>query len=577
MSPLPLLFASATLAGAPFVLDTTATRSDYKKTGRIDEVVAACAAAAKAGATCETVMTTPEGRPMPMITIGDTKTKPVVLVIGSIHAGEIDGKDASLFVISELLNNKRALGDVAVAFVPVYNVDGHERRSKNNRPNQRGPEEMGFRVTSQNLNLNRDWTKASAPETRGLLAVINRLDPVLTVDLHVTDGAQFRHDISVMVEPSVDDGTAAAVVVEGKKLSVSLQSALKKSGHLPLDFYPAFEVDDDPTSGIAVGVPPARFTNGYAAKRGRLGILVETHSWQPYKARVQATIDLLHGVLDDAAQNARAWRAAADAADAAQRALPGKSVVLRFEPDMEKKATFPFQGYAYTRTPSEISGALWTRYDERKAEVWHIPLWATQKATSTTTAPAAYAVLPGYAAPVVERLAAHGISFTRLSSPQTTTAKTWTATAVTFGGKPYEGQMTAKATGAWSQTSTSTTLPAGALIVPVAQARGRLVLELFEPDASESLVGWGFMNAAFEQKEYMEAYVAESEARAMLAKDPALRAAFIDKLKTDAAFAKDPEARLQFFYVRHPAWDARKDTVPILRLDAVPDVVDARR
>jgi hypothetical protein len=569
MLSLPLLLASTTLAAAPFVLDTAATRSDYKKTGRIDEVVAACAAAEKAGARCETVMTTPEGRPMPMITIGDTK-KPVVLVIGGIHAGEIDGKDAALFVISELLNNKRTLGDVAVAFVPVYNVDGHERRSKNNRPNQRGPEEMGFRVTSQNLNLNRDWTKANAPETRGLLAVINRLDPVLTVDLHVTDGAQFQHDISVMVEPSVDDGTAAAVVVEAKKLSASLQSTLKNTGHLPLDFYPAFEVDDDPSSGIAVGVPPARFTNGYAAKRGRLGILVETHSWQPYKARVQATIDLLHGVLDDAQKNARAWRTAADSADAAQRALPGKNVVLRFEPDMDKKATFPFQGYAYTRTPSEISGALWTRYDEKKKEVWNIPLWATQKPTSTTTAPAAYAVLPGYAGPVVERLLAHGISFTRLSAPQTTTASTWTATAVTFGAKPYEGQMTAKATGAWSQTSTSTTLPAGTLIVPVAQARGRLVLELFEPEASESLVAWGFLNAAFEQKEYMEAYVAESEARAMLAKDPALRAAFIDKLKTDAAFAKDPEARLNFFYVRHPAWDARKDTVPILRLDAVP-------
>ena len=93
---------------------------------------------------------------------------------------------------------------------------------------------------------------------------------------------------------------------------------------------------------------------------------------------------------------------------------------------------------------------------------------------------------------------------------------------------------------------------------------------MFEPAASESLVGWGFFNSVFEQKEYMEAYVAEGEARAMLKKDAALQEEFNAKLSSDAAFAQDPEARLDFFYRRHPAWDEQKDLLPVLRLPHAP-------
>lgn len=551
-----------------FTLDTVATRSGYTKTGRLDEVAAVCAAVNKAGgAKCEVKGTSPEGRPLHAITVGDPKTKPTILVIGGIHAGEIDGKDAELLVLSEILNKKVNVDDVAVVFVPVYNVDGAERFGKNHRPNQRGPEEMGWRVTSQNLNLNRDWTKADAVETRALLALIEEVDPVVVVDLHVTDGAQFQHDISVVVEPQNDDGSDTALIAPAKKLSASLQQALTKTGHQPLDFYPSFESEGDPMSGIAVGVTPARLTHGYVARRGRIGVLVETHSWRSYKERVASTADLLRGLFALAKTDAASWKKAAVDVDAARSALPGKTVTLSWDTDLEKKSTFAFQGYAYTRTPSEISGALWTRYDEKKKQVWNIPFWGSVKPTSSTTAPKSYVVLPGYAALVAERLKAHGIRFSIITTAYTTEVETWKATEVTFSPKPYEGRMTAKPKGSW--TSTRTTLPVGSLLIHVAQPRGRLVLELFEPQAPESFVGWGFFNSVFEQKEYMEEYVAEGEARAMLAKDPALQQAFNDKLASDPAFAKDSEARLNFFYMKHPAWDERKDVLPVLRTNAL--------
>src|SRR3546814_5673585 len=114
-------------------------------------------------------------------------------------------------------------------------------------------------------------------------------------------------------------------------------------------------------------------------------------------------------------------------------------------------------------------------------------------------------------------------------------------------------------------------MAAGSLFVPIAQPRARLVMALLEPQAPDSLLGWGEFNNAFEQKEYMEAYVAEEVAREMLAKDPSLKAAFEQRLKDDPAFAADPRGRLDFFYRRHSSYDSRYNLYPVLRTDTVPE------
>lgn len=95
-----------------------------------------------------------------------------------------------------------ALDHQVLLFVPVFNIDGHERFGRWNRPNQRGPEEMGWRTTAQNYNLNRDYLKADAPEMQAMLKLVERWDPLAYIDLHVTDGAKFEHDVSIQVEPA---------------------------------------------------------------------------------------------------------------------------------------------------------------------------------------------------------------------------------------------------------------------------------------------------------------------------------------------------------------------------------------
>ena len=569
-SLIALTVLTSLAAGAGFDLTTVADRSQMTRTGRLKEVAVVCERLRGSGQSCEVFGTSPEGRPLHAYTLradDGVTPKPVVLVIAGIHAGEIDGKDAIFTVVEELMN-KRHPGVLEAAdwvFVPVYNVDGHERFGPNHRPNQRGPEEMGWRVTAQNYNLNRDWTKADAPETRAMLALIAQKNPALIVDLHVTDGAKFRHDIAVLTEPFVDDGSNTALLAPAKRLATQMQTHLKKTKHFPVDFYPAFEIDDDPTSGFSRGVTPGRFTHGYANLRGRLGVLVETHSWQPYKARVQATVDLLHGVFDAARTDARAWQKAAVDVDAARNALVGKKIHLTFDSDPASKKTIDFLGYHYTRTPSAVSGGLWTQYDERKPETWRIPLVDDVVPAVTVSAPAAYAVLPGFAGEVAPILRAHGIRFhTVQAEVDGVVGERFPTGAKTFGATPYEGRQTLRVDGAWEPVRTH--LSVGTLVVPVAQPGARIVMELMEPMARESATAWGFFNRRFEQKEYMEDYVVEVEARRMMAKDPALARAFEARLVADAAFRADPQARLRFFYERHPAFDAVYGVVPVLRL-----------
>jgi hypothetical protein len=584
-SALPALALVAACGGAPppvAVPVLEAERSQLLRTGDHAEAVAMCDALAArypGTARCDRLGVSPEGRALvALIASADgvltperaaATGRPVILTVGGIHAGEIDGKDAGFLVLRDALAGNGpaapALAAATVVFVPIFNVDGHERRGPNNRPNQRGPEETGFRTNAGNLNLNRDWLKADAPETVLLLGLVRRWDPSLFIDLHATDGAKFEHDIAVMTAPVAARGDGLDEL--SAALSTNLMADLTALGHLPLPFYPSFQTDDDPSSGFAINEAPPRFSTGYSAARDRLGILVETHSWRTYRERVTSTRHLLETVLVRAVKEAAGWRAAAEAADRAGAQLGGTEVALAFAPAGEPR-TIEFRGYAYQRKPSEISGGTWTIYDETRPEIWKLPLFEKVEPALVVTAPrGGYLVAAGFAAEVARRLDAHGIVYQRLGAARPgLVVEVFRAEEASFD-KPFEGRTRATLKGAW--TAESQDLAAGSLFVPIAQPRARLVLHLLEPMAPDSLAGWGFFNGVFERKEYMEAYVAEDEARRMLAADPALRQAFEAKLAADPAFAASPAARLDFFYRRHPAFDRRWNLLPVYRTQAV--------
>ena len=583
----------------PDSLSTLAEQSQFRQTGRIAEVERLSHELTQAWP--EAVRSieygrSAEGRPLRALLVSRAgplsadqvraRKIPVLMLQGGIHPGESDGKDAGFIALRELLQGQEAAGAlerIAVLFVPAFNTDGHERTGRWNRPNQAGPEETGWRTTAQNLNLNRDYTKADAPEMRAMLRLIDEWDPLICADLHVTDGADFEPDVSIQVEP-INQGDPE-LHAAGRELRDGLIAHLSTSGSLPLDFYPDLARTDEPASGFALTVYSPRFSTGYFPQRNRFTVLVETHSWKAYAHRVRVTRNTILGLVELIAARGTDWLKLCNEADETATQLGGTEVTLDFvtrwrEParagsEVSERAdadarTIEFRGYAYTRNQSSISGAPVTVYDPKTPQIWRVPLRDTVRPLITAIVPRAGYILPvAFTAQITPRLEAHGIAFEHWAQRLTGLGvSAFRARQVRFSAAPFEGRMRAQLEGEW--TAESADLEPGAVFVPVAQPLARLIMALFEPRAPDSFAAWGFFNACFEQKEQLEPYVAEQIAAGMLASDAALRAEFTARLEADPEFARSPADRLEFFLRRHASWDQRYNLYPVLRIDTAP-------
>jgi hypothetical protein len=570
------------------ILTTAAEDSGFRTTGRADEVERLCAAFALQWPNvvrCIEFGRSAEGRPMLALIASraDPRKVPVLMIQGGIHPGESDGKDGGFIALRELLSGAAAAGvldRIAILFVPAFNVDGHERFGRWNRPNQNGPEETGWRTTAQNLNLNRDYMKADAPEMQAMLALLREWDPVVCADIHVTDGADFEPDISLQVEP-INQGDPQ-LYASGRELRDSLIDKLAAQGSLPLPFYPDLAKTDDPSSGFLLTVYSPRFSTGYFPQRNRFTVLVETHSWKDYARRIRVTRNTIVGLAELVGLHGARWQEQARLADATAARIGGSNVTLDYasrwrepatagatswEPEAGSAEMIEFRGYAYTRKPSPISGQLVTVYDPTTPQIWKVPYRGRVEASLVVQAPlGGYVVPPGYAREIGAKLALHGISFEPVRAlVDKVRAQVFRATQVAFSTAPFEGRMRASLEGDWARETHD--IPAGALFVPIAQPGSRLVMALLEPRAPDSFAAWGFFNACFEQKEHMEPYVAEQIAREMLEKSPELQVEFARRLREDAGFAASPSARLEFFLRRHSSWDARYNLYPVYRVD----------
>src|SRR5499433_3572936 len=296
-------------------LTTIAEQSGFRRTGGSDEVTRLCAAFAAAWLGQVRSLEfghSAEGRAMRALLVSraDARSVPLLMIQAGIHPGESDGKDAGFIALREMLIEnawRKVLERMAILFVPAFNVDGHERLGRWNRPNQNGPEETGWRTTAQNLNLNRDYTKADSPEMRALLTLIGAHDPLVCADLHVTDGADFQPDVSLQVEP-VNQGDPQ-LHAAGRELRAALIEKLSAQGSLPLPFYPDLAETDDPKSGFLLTVYSPRFSTGYFPQRNRFTVLVETHSWKDYATRVRVTRNTIIALAELLAEHGEQWRA----------------------------------------------------------------------------------------------------------------------------------------------------------------------------------------------------------------------------------------------------------------------------
>ena len=468
---------------------------------------------------------------------------------------------------------------MCVLFVPAFNVDGHERFGRWNRPNQSGPEETGWRTTAQNLNLNRDYTKADAPEMQAMLRLHQQLG---SADLRRSARDRRRGFRAGHIAPGPSRSTRAtrALFASGVQLRDGLIEKLAAQGSIPLPFYPGPRQTDDPASGFQLTVYSPRFSTGYFAGRNRLTVLVETHSWKDYATRVRVSQHMPRSGSWNW-RRARKRMACHGAAGAMQRISPvGRSCWIMPPAWREPRAAawrrgarrgaedvdmIDFRGYAYTRCSRRFRRSG-DGLRSATPQIWRVPL--SPQGASVADRKGAAALMSSLRP--TPKKSAPGLRCTAFAS-RAAWMRGWLHPSRPFARRTRDFQpdrsrvVFARASKAPGPRNRAT-FPRAALIVPVAQPLARLVLALLEPQAPDSFAAWGFFNACLEQKEYFEPYVAEQIAREMLATSAKLAADFKRRLGEDAAFAMDPAARLQFFLRWNLSWDERLDLYPVYRI-----------
>jgi murein tripeptide amidase MpaA len=482
--------------------------------------------------------------------------KPIVLAQAGIHSGEIDGKDAGLMLLRDMTvrGTKRDLLDRAnLLFVPIFSVDAHERFSRFNRINQRGPEEMGWRTNARNLNLNRDYMKADTRELQAMIPALDRWLPDLYLDLHVTDGADYQYDITY----GWNGPWAHSPAIVGWLDSVyqpAVHAALQRAGHIP---GPLIFTDDPLASGVQEGAADPRLSNGYGDARQIPSILVENHSLKPYDQRVLGTYVLLEQTLRTTSAELAGLRRAIES----DRARRPEVVPFSWRVPKGDSGMMEVLGIESRKTLSPISGDVRMEWLGRPIK-GRAPLMKASEVVTSATRPRAYWI-PAAWDEVIRKLDLHGIDYERISAPREVDVVMYRFTNPDFAEQQFEGHVRVTAQAA-SERRTER-FPAGSIRVSTDQPLGTLAVLLLEPASPDSLFQWGFFHSILSPTEYVEAYIMEPMAERMLAEDPALAEEFRKKLESDAAFRGNPRARLQWFYQRTPFYDERALLYPVAR------------
>ncbi len=489
----------------------------------------------------------------------DGRERPRVLVQAGIHGGEIDGKDAGLMLLRDITQRGRAslIDNVDLVFVPIFNVDGHERSSPFNRPNQRGPRSQGWRTTARNINLNRDYLKADAPEMQAMIGLIRRVDPVLYFDIHVTDGVDYQYDITYGFQGR--EGRYAQSPAIGRWLDTvfrpNMDRALTRAGHIPSGLI--FAVDDrNPAAGLADFAAQPRLSHAYGDFARVPTVLVENHSLKPYRQRVLGTYVLIEEALGLAASEGASLRQAI----AADRAARPSEVVLGWRPSERPGPTIPWRGIAYETYQSAISGRQEVRWLGRPQNSTMRVM--VQEPSLTVALPRAWWV-PASRPEVIERLRLHGVRFETLTAPRTVTLQM--ARLVNPQLQPAsEGHVPLRVAGT-RREQRSETVPAGSVRVPADQPLALVAAALLEPESPDSLLAWGFFPDILQRTEYIEGYAVEPMAQRMTEASPALALEFSAAVRADPELARDADRRLQWFYERSAYYDDRYLLYPIGR------------
>ncbi len=459
-----------------------------------------------------------EGRELPLVVLSRPAVsspeeakrlgRPIVYVQGNIHAGEVEGKEALLMLIRDLsfARGPGILDSVVFIAQPIYNADGNERfaSQERNRRSQNGPEMVGTRANAQGLDLNRDYIKAEAPETRASLAAFDEWEPDVFVDLHTTDGSY--HGYALTYSPSLNPAAFFGGVYARDSLLPVLRERMRaRHGFEIFDYgnfqdeYGRGDLTDTVKSGWYTYEPYPRYGTNYFGLRGRISILSEAFSHDPFERRVKSTYAFVREILSLTAERAAEIRALERRADSSVVAWGTDPVNARPIPLRSRMTTHPLEevvtyedlvrtGDSSRTQPGVPRGYRRTgHYRSAKMKVYD-----RFEPTLERKPPAAYVLRPSDTT-AVRLLREHGVEVRRVDSDREVRAQIFTVDSVIAAQRPFQGHREVRLEGKWSDRDQA--VAAGSWLVPVAQPMGVVAFYMLEPESDDGLVAWNFFDS----------------------------------------------------------------------------------
>jgi hypothetical protein len=418
-------------------------------------------------------------------------------------------------------------------------------------------------------------------KVRSVIKVMNDYDPLLYMDIHVTDGADYQYDITFGghgkqgYSAGISDWLTNTYKPQADKELIA-------NGHIPGNLLTTVN-DQDFTEGNVLILGEPRFSDAYGNLRHMASILVENHSLKPFRQRVLGTYVLLESSLKILATD-RGILKEATLTDRAKRAteipmkwkVPQMEKSVSFEPQsnlLEKKNSAPLPdslhllGIQSIIKKSAITNADYVEWTGKPTTMMIANFRGTEP-VAFVKRPIAYYV-PAACNEIIERLKIHGIQMEILQQPQEVQVEMYRIQDAKFeneGGKtlPFEGHI--QVNGTATPELHKHLFSAGSVRISTNQPLGDLAMLLLEPSSPDSYFQWGFFLPIFQRTEYIEGYVMEPTMQKMLDNSPELKKEFEQEKASDTAFANSPSAIYDWFYAKTNYYDSRYLLYPVGRV-----------
>jgi hypothetical protein len=487
--------------------------------------------------------------------------KVVILINNGIHPGEPDGIDASMMLVRDIINKKIILPkNVALGIIPVYNIGGCLNRNSYTRVNQNGPLEYGFRGNSQNLDLNRDFTKCDSKDASSFTEIFHYLNPDILIDNHVSDGADFQHTMTLIstqynkLGPTL--GNWLREIFEPKLYK---NMSAKGWDMIP---YVNFETTNF-DKGMRMFMDPPRYSSGYASLFNTLAFMPETHMLKPYKKRVQSTYDLMQTFIEQAGIESLEIKKLR--AIALLEWMKKKQYPLKWVADSSVYSEIIFKGYETKFTFSEATGLQKKIYDHQKPFTKKIQFYHHFLPDNIIEIPKAYIIPQGWHK-VINLMRKNNVKFLQLSRDTLISVNVYQIQDYKSYPKAYEKHHKNYDINVLIETKVIRFLK-GDFIIKLNQPTNRYIVEMLEPTGDDSFFSWNYFDAILQQKEGYSDYRWEEIAAEIVKKDSSLRKKLQAKRESDLKFNSDSGAILNYIYKNSAFYEKAYLQYPIYRLE----------